>query len=128
VLTAADKVQARYRLVVLLAAFGSLRFAEMIGLQRRDIDPGTLVVKVDRQAVQPDKGPMFEDDPKSAAGKRPITLPAFLRKEIQNHLDVFVKPGETSWVFLGPKGSRPKRKNCHAIWDKVRRHPRSPPA
>jgi integrase len=63
---------------VVLAAFGSLRFAEMMGLQRRDFDLGTGAVRMDRQAVQPDKGPMFEDDPKSAAGKRPVPLPAFL--------------------------------------------------
>jgi hypothetical protein len=55
---------------VLLAAFGSLRFAEMMGLQRPAFDLGTGPVRMDRQAVQRDKGPMFEDDPKSAAGKR----------------------------------------------------------
>ncbi|MCE7011515.1 site-specific integrase [Kibdelosporangium philippinense] len=121
VLTAADKIQPRYRLVVLLAAFGSLRFAEMIGLQRQDFNLNACTVKVDRQSVQPDKGPMFEDDPKSAAGKRPIRLPAFLLSEIRTHLDVFVKPDETAWVFLGPKGARPKRNNFHGIWDKARR-------
>lgn len=36
-LKAADEIQQRYRLVVLLATFASLRFAEMIGLQRGDL-------------------------------------------------------------------------------------------
>ncbi|ALG07450.1 tyrosine-type recombinase/integrase [Kibdelosporangium phytohabitans] len=121
VLVAADKIQSRYRLVVLLAAFGSLRFAEMIGLRRQDLNLDACAVRIDRQAVQPDHSPMFEDDPKSAAGKRPITLPSLLRSEIRTHLDTYVKPDETAWVFLGPKGARPKRNNFHAIWDKARK-------
>ena len=120
VLTAADTIQRRYRLVVLLAAFGSLRFAEMIGLQRGDFNLENSTVRIDRQAVQPDHGPMFEDDPKSAAGKRPVPLPRFLLSEIKKHLDEFVGPEQTAWVFLGPKGARPKRNNFHIIWNKAR--------
>jgi integrase len=120
VLAAADRIQPRYRLVVLLAAFGSLRFAEMFGLQRSDIDLTACAVKVERQAVQPDRGGMFLDDPKSAAGKRLIPLPGFLRSEVQRHLDAFVGQEDDAWVFVGPKGARPKRNNFHLIWNKAR--------
>ncbi|HYQ66716.1 tyrosine-type recombinase/integrase [Actinophytocola sp.] len=119
-LKAADKIQPRYRLVVLLATFGSLRFAEMIGLQRGDLDLEKCVVHVRRQAVQPDHGDIFEDDPKSEKGKRLVAVPSFLVPEIQAHLDKYVKPGDDAWVFLGAKGARPTRNNFHTIWDKAR--------
>ena len=119
-LAAAGKITPRYRLVVLLATFASLRFAEMIGLQRGDFELEENVVWVLRQAVQPDHGEIFEDDPKSEAGKRKVTVPAFLAPEIRAHLDKFVKPAGDAWVFLGPKGARPTRNNFHTIWDKAR--------
>ncbi len=120
-LTAADKIQPRYRLVVLLATFASLRFAEMIGLQRGDFDLENGVVHVRRQAVQPDHGEIFEDDPKSDAGKRRVAVPSFLVPEIRTHLNTYVGMEADAWVFLGPKGARPTRNNFHAIWDKARK-------
>lgn len=42
---------------------------------------------------------IFEDDPKSEAGKRRVVVPS----------------------FLGPKGARPTRNNFHTIWDKARK-------
>jgi integrase len=119
-LAAADKIQPRYRLMVLLATFGSLRFAEMVGLQRGDFDLKKSVVHVRRQAVQPDHGDIFEDDPKSEKGKRLVMVPPFLVPEIRAHLDRYVKPAEDAWVFLGPKDARPTRNNFHTIWDKAR--------
>lgn len=119
-MTAADRIQPRYRLVVLLATFASLRFAEMMGLQRGDFDLEKGVVHVRRQAVQPDHGDIFEDDPKSEKSKRPVTVPSFLVPEIQAHLDKYVKPQADAWVFLGAKGARPTRNNFHTIWDKAR--------
>ncbi len=124
VFAAADAIQDRYRLVVLLATFGSLRFAEMVGLRRRDFtrvaDGRTFyVVRVDRQTVQPDSGELFDDDPK-AKGKRPVTLPPFLTEEIENHLSLFVGDDPDAWVFVGPKGGRPKRNNFWNIWNAAR--------
>jgi integrase len=119
-LAAADAIKPRYRLVVLLATFASLRFAEMVGLRRGDFDLEKSVVHVRRQAVQPDHGAIFEDDPKSEAGKRRVTVPTFLVPEIRAHLRTYVKPGDGAWVFLGSKGARPTRNNFHTIWDKAR--------
>ncbi len=126
VFKAAEEIQDRYRLVVLLATFGSLRFAEMVGLRRRDfsvVDDGQhrfCVVRVDRQTVQPDSGELFDDDPK-AKGKRPVTLPPFLVAEIEAHLNAFVGSDPDAWVFVGPKGGRPKRNNFWNIWNVARK-------
>lgn len=119
-LDAADAIQPRYRLVVLLAAFASLRFAEMVGLQRGDFDLAKGVVHVRRQAVQTNGGKIISADPKSKAGKRRVVVPPFVVPEIRAHLDRFVAPGNTAWVFLGPKGARPTRNNFHSIWAQAR--------
>ena len=119
-LAAADEIRPRYRLVVLLATFASLRFAEMMGLQRGDIDLESGVVHVRRQAVQPDHGDIFEDDPKSDAGKRRVAVPSFLVPEIKAHLTTYVGMEDDAWVFLGPQGARPTRNNFHTIWNKAR--------
>lgn len=126
VFAAADAIGERYRLVVLLATFGSLRFAEMVGLRRRDFsvvhggEQAFCVVRVERQTVQPDSGELFEDDPK-ARSKRPVTLPPFLAEEIESHLSRFVDDDPDAWVFLGPKGGRPKRSNFWHVWDAARK-------
>ncbi|MGH3876508.1 MAG: site-specific integrase [Actinophytocola sp.] len=77
-LTAADEIKPRYRLMVFLATFASLRFAEMIGLQRGDFDLVKGVVHVRRQAIQTNGGKILVTDPKSEAGKRRVTVPPFV--------------------------------------------------
>jgi integrase len=117
---AADAIQPRYRLMVLLATFASLRFAEMVGLQRQGLDLVNGVVHVRRQAIQTNKQEIIATDPKSAAGKRRVIVPPFMIAEMAAHLDRFVKPAKSAWVFLGPKGGRPTRNNFHTVWAKAR--------
>lgn len=78
------------------------------------------MVHVRRQAVQTNGGAILITDPKSAAGKRRVMVPAFLVPEIRAHLRSYVKPADDAWVFLGPKGSRPTRNNFHRIWNRAR--------
>ena len=114
-----DAIQPRYRLVVLLATFTSLRYGEIMGLRRGDFGLGDRKVKIDRAHIQPDTGPMFDGDPKANSG-RTVSLPAFLVPEVEAHLAEFVGQVPDAYVFLGPKGARPARSNFHTIWDKAR--------
>lgn len=116
----ADAIQRRYRLVVLLATFTSLRYGEIMGLRRADFALHDRKVKIDRAHIQPDTGPKFDGDPKAHSG-RTVSLPAFLVPEIKAHLAEFVGPEPDAYVFLGPKGARPARSNFHKIWNKARR-------
>jgi integrase len=45
----ADTIEPRYRALVLLATFGSLRWGEPAGLQRRDLNLDAGTVRVERQ-------------------------------------------------------------------------------
>jgi integrase len=115
----AEAIQLRYRLVVLLATFTSLRYGEIMGLRRGDFALVARKVKIDRAHIQPDTGPMFDGDPKANSG-RTVSLPAFLVPEVEAHLAEFVGQASDTYVFLGPKGARPARSNFHTIWDKAR--------
>ncbi|WP_031136193.1 MULTISPECIES: hypothetical protein [Streptomyces] len=65
----ADSIAPRYRLLVLLAAFTTLRFGELAALRRRDIDLGGLTVTVRRAQAELQNGRLFAHD--RAAPPRP---------------------------------------------------------
>ena len=115
----AEAIQPRYRLVVLLATFTSLRYGEIMGLRREDFALADRKVKIDRAHIQPDTGPTFDGDPKAHSG-RTVSLPTFLVPEVEAHLAEFVGRSLDAPVFVGPKGARPARSNFHAIWNKAR--------
>ena len=108
-------IEPRYRLLVLLAVFGSLRWGELMGLQRGDIDLNAMTVQVSR-SVSEVGGELVVKAPKSAAGVRRIALPTGLRDEVRAHLDEFAEPGRTGRVFVGPRGQTLRRSNWTKIW------------
>jgi hypothetical protein len=108
----AEAMQPRYRLVVLLATFTSLRYGEIMGLRRGDFALTERRVKIDRAHIQPDTGPTFDGDPKAHSG-RTVSLPALLVPEIEAYFAEFVGQSLDAYVFLGLKGARPARSNFH---------------
>jgi integrase len=138
----AAHIQRRYRALILLAAFGQLRFGELVGLRRSNltlppvrkpnaqevaagIDPGELiddgnpVLKVERAVAQLNNGEQHTKAPKSAAGVRTVALPAGILPELRYHLQTFAEPGQDGRLFTGPKGATPKRGNFHRLWKKA---------
>jgi RimJ/RimL family protein N-acetyltransferase len=69
--------------------------------------------------VQPDKGGLISEDPKSRAGKRGLSFPAELVPELRNHLDRYAERGRHGLVFVGPKGGKLRRSNFSKIWSKA---------
>src|SRR5260221_270616 len=76
---------ARYRLMVLLAAWCALRFGELTELRRSDIDVRQALVRVRRGVVRGDDGRVVKD-PKSEAGKRTVNIPPHLMPAVRAHL------------------------------------------
>ncbi|TDD69280.1 site-specific integrase [Jiangella aurantiaca] len=111
----ADAIQPRYRVLVLLAAFGTLRWGELMGLRRLDVDLDERTVRVER-AVQQVKGKQIVSTPKTAAGRRVIAIPEVIVPELRSHLAEFAEPGPDGRVFIGPKGATPTRTNFHTVW------------
>jgi integrase len=105
----------RYRALVLLAAFASLRWGEVTALRRRDIDLEAGTVRVRFAYTEQDNGKMLLGPPKSRAGRRTVNIPASVIPDIKAHLDKFTKRDEDALVFSGIKGGPLRRSNFNKI-------------
>jgi integrase len=95
----ADAVPERYRTLILLATFGSLRWGELMGLRKSDIDLKEATVSIERSVVEIGRE-LVVKEPKTAAGVRTIALPRSLMPEIARHLDRFAEAGPEGRVSL----------------------------
>jgi integrase len=117
----ADGIEPRWRALVLIAAYGGLRFGELVGLRRRDIDLRRGVVTVAGQLVEVGSGTHQRTAPKSDAGRRTVALPGFVVDELRAHLREYVPPEMDAPVFAGERGGIPLRRNWARIWSRARR-------
>ena len=111
----AGRVPPRFRALVLLTTFASLRFGEAVALRRTDLDlsAGTITVSstlVELRGKQPMLAP-----PKSRAGYRTIDLPRPLVSELAHHLSVWVSDEPSAFLFTGTRGSVIRRGNLQML-------------
>ena len=116
----AKAVPVRYRAVVLLATFADLRWGELAGLRRENIDLEDCEIRVVETVAELDKGGLLPETPKSRAGRRTVAFPAELVPELRWHLERFGEDGKRGVVFVGPKGGRLRRSNFRKIWNQAR--------
>lgn len=79
-------------MLVLLAVFASMRWGELMGLRRADLDLESASVNIDRSAVEIGKRIVIKA-PKTRAGIRSVALPVWLVPELVHHLDTFAESG-----------------------------------
>ena len=117
----AAAIEPRFRALVLLATYGSLRFGELAALTRRRVDlkAGTVSVVVAQSELG--DGTRLIGEPKTAAGRRVVAIPPVILEELQHHLAVFSQPGPDGLVFVGPKGAALRRGNFSHVWKKAAR-------
>lgn len=89
---------ARYQALVLLAGWCALRFGEVTALRRSDLDLKTRKVHV-RHAVVTLKGGKQLGTPKSAAGKRDVSIPPHIVPALKAHLAEHAAFGKDGLVF-----------------------------
>ena len=94
----------RYRLLVNTAVYTGLRFSELAGLWRDDVDPLRKTVTVRRGLVEVN-GKAVVGEPKTAASRRTVTLPSWLREELAFHLAAH----NPLYVFTAPRGGALRR-------------------
>jgi integrase len=109
----------RYRLLVLLAVFSSLRWGELAALHRRHIDTTAGVVRIEVAVVELTNGALVTGPPKSEAGVRWVSIPPFLLPDVIEHLEQFTGSAENCLVFTGPKGAQLRRSNFTRQWRKA---------
>lgn len=114
----ADAMPARYRALVLAAAWSGLRQVELPALTRADLDldavPAT--VRVRRGARRPDNGTIEVDLPKTRASVRTVSLPAPLAAGLAAHLEEFVDEDAEARVFTTESGTNPARSNLNTTF------------
>jgi integrase len=116
----ADAIEPHLQLGVLLAAYAGLRFSEISGLQRKDVQilpsahgiPEELVIHVRRGATRVSAAGTAESSkkfevhlgpPKSRMSKRTVSVHSGLIPHAKAHLEKYVGAAQTSPVFgVGP--------------------------
>jgi integrase len=111
----AEAVGDRYRALVLVAAYGGLRWGELVGLKVKRVDLLHGRVTVAEQVAEVN-GQLIPGPPKTAAGRRTITLPAVAAVALAEHLAEFAEPGPEGLVFPAPKGGYLRRSNFRRRW------------
>ena len=96
----------RYRALVLLATFASLRWGEATALRRCDLDLERGSVRVRAAFMERSTGEMLLGPPKSRAGRRVVGIPDAIIPALREHLAVFVAAEPGALVFPGPRAAR----------------------
>jgi integrase len=101
----------RYRVLVLLTAFASLRWGEVTALRRSDVAEDGSWVRVNFAHTEVVGRGIVVGPPKSRAGVRTIVIPEAIRVELVEHLEQRVGSEPTSLVFIGDRGNALRRSN-----------------
>ena len=115
----ADAIAPRYRALVLTAGFVGLRWGELLGLQRDDVDLSVRVIHVRRSMIEVD-GAHQIGPPKTQAGRRSVAIPPAVAVELAKHLENYVDEVPTAPVFVGPTGAALRRANWAPLWNTAR--------
>jgi integrase len=83
----AAAIHPRYRALVLLGTFASLRWAELAALRPCDIDLDTCTIRVVRQLIEQLGGGSAFGPPKSRAGRRAVPFSDIIKAELADHLE-----------------------------------------
>jgi integrase len=105
VVALAEVMPERYRALVLLAAFGSLRWGELAALCRCDVDVVHGTIRVERSLTELAGGGRMFGPPKSAAGKRVVVVPDVIRPALAHHMATFTASLPDALVFTSPTGA-----------------------
>lgn len=98
-----EAMPAKYRAMVLLAAWCGLRFGELAELRQGDVNLGIGVIHVRRAVVRVD-GRFEVGTPKTDAGIRDVSIPPHLLPAIQSHLDQHVGGTKDALLFPAADG------------------------
>lgn len=116
VIELADAIGVHYRGLVLTAAFTGLRWGELAGLKRERVDllrPSVTVI----EQLNEVNGRLGFGPPKTAAGRRAVTVPAFLVGVLEEQLSLRCEPGRQGLVFPAAEGGPMRRSNFRRrVW------------
>jgi integrase len=92
---------------VLVAAWSGLRWSEMVGLRRRDVDMLRRRFVVTQQVVEVGSEFRGFDPPKTQAGRRSVPIWAPIYPILEEQLATRAQPGKDGLVFVNTRGNTP---------------------
>ncbi|MFF5295000.1 tyrosine-type recombinase/integrase [Paractinoplanes globisporus] len=111
----AERMPDRFRALILVTALGSLRWGEVVALQRCDVDLSAGTVRV-RQAFVEHRGTgLILGPPKSKAGVRTVALPKAALPVLKQHMGAYVGKAADAFVFTGESGRTLWRGNFNKL-------------
>src|SRR6202022_652514 len=94
----------RYRAFIYLAVDSGMRWSELVGLRRAELDGRTPQGGGDEQLVRLQTGEWLRKEPKTASSIRSITISAVTAELLAGHLEAFSNPGVDGLVFPNRAG------------------------
>lgn len=118
-----EAMPARYRAMVLLAAWCGLRFGELAELRRSDVtltrdEAGEVVggrLRVERGMTRVD-GEVVIGDPKSEAGRRTVAIPPHLLPVLEQHLTRHTASEPGALLFPARQGGHMAPASLYRVW------------
>lgn len=103
-----EVIKPRYKAMVLVAAYGGLRFGELCALRRQDVDPMRSTVKVSQTLMDVNNRVSF-GPPKTKASVRTVTIPRSVMTELVQHMDNYTSIEADALVFTFKNGTPIRR-------------------
>ncbi len=105
----------RFRVLILLTAFATLRWGEVTALRRCDVAADGTWARVNFAHTEVKGRGIVVGPPKSRAGVRTVAVPAPVAAELVKHLMAYVGQASDALVFTGPNGAVLRRGNFNTL-------------
>ena len=99
---------------VLLGAYGSLRWSELVAIKRDDVDIAARTMRIDEACVEVD-GRFVWGSTKTSGSDRVVALPDVVVRSLAAHLLRF-PPSDEGLIFFGETGGPVRRKTFRRVW------------
>ena len=116
----AARMPEHVRVAVYVMAFCGLRFSELRGLQRGDVDPDNGVLHIRRQVQQVKGQGMVTRKTKSTASASTAPLPSTVAAMLSHHMKRFTADGRDALVFTNTVGKALSQSTFQNQWDRAR--------
>lgn len=112
-LTVVEAISPRHRAMIYLALDSGMRWSELVGLRRSQVDLVRRKVRVTEQLVELADRTRVRREPKTSAGVRSITISRMTTKNLKAHLDAFGQGDPDSLVFTSAAGTPISHSSFH---------------
>lgn len=110
----ADAITPRFLALVLTGAYTGARFGELAALRVDDFDSDADQIQIVRTLSEVN-GHLHFGEPKTRAARRRVTLPSWLARSLEQHLEKWRSPDE-ALVFTSPGGGALRRSFRRRYW------------